>query len=109
MEHASDFGLMTCRACLQPVVLTVEQGFCPRCYYRLECQAICTAAEDQVDRVFDEAFIDIPGECEANEGGALPNEQVDWSSPTIPAPARPAVPLLPPLGVVPSSEPAWSW
>ncbi|MBI2894679.1 MAG: hypothetical protein HYY06_14085 [Deltaproteobacteria bacterium] len=101
MEHASDFGLMTCRACSQPVVLTVEEGFCPRCYYRLECQAICAAAEDRVDRVFEEAFLELSNCADIGDQmeAEVPSEQIDWSAPRVP----------PPLGVEPSSEPAWTW
>lgn len=47
--------LMTCEACRQPVILTVENGLCPRCFYKFECEAICSAAEDEVDRILTES------------------------------------------------------
>ena len=53
LRHAHD--LMTCEACCQPVILTVENGLCPRCFYKFECEAICSAAEDEVDRVLTES------------------------------------------------------
>ncbi len=49
-----DHALMTCEHCHQPVILTVDSGVCPRCFYRLECEAICAAAEEEVDRVLSE-------------------------------------------------------
>lgn len=52
--------LMTCLHCHQPVILTVDSGLCPRCFYRHECEAICAAAEEEVDRVLcEEAFAEV--------------------------------------------------
>jgi len=45
---------MTCSHCAQPAILTDANGLCPRCYYRRECEAICAAAETEVDRVLSE-------------------------------------------------------
>jgi hypothetical protein len=90
---------------MQPVVLTVEEGFCPRCYYRLECQAICAAAEDRVDRIFEEAFLelsrcgDLGERIPSTDESEVSSEQIDWRAPTVP----------PTLAVEPSPEPAWSW
>ena len=42
---------LSCSRCFQAAILTDEGGLCPRCYYRLECEAICAAATSEVDRV----------------------------------------------------------
>jgi hypothetical protein len=47
--------IMTCSCCQEPAILTVEEGLCPRCFYKQECEAICSAAGDEVDRVLAEA------------------------------------------------------
>ena len=57
------YDLMTCEHCRQPVILTVESGLCPRCFYKFECAAICAAAEFEVDRVLTET-----GALDAAEG-----------------------------------------
>jgi len=57
--------LMTCDHCHKPVILTVDSGLCPRCFYKLECEAICAAAEDEVDRVLSDSgpiAVERPGE-----------------------------------------------
>ena len=75
--------LMTCEHCQTPVILTVESsGLCPRCFYKLECEAICTAAEDEVDRVLTE--------------GAFAAALEESTAPTI-------------VYISPTTEPVWSW
>jgi hypothetical protein len=49
--------LMTCASCQEAAILTVEDGLCPRCFYKQECEAICSAAEDEVDRVLTEGAL----------------------------------------------------
>jgi len=75
--------LMTCDHCRQPVILTVDSGLCPRCYYRLECEAICAAAEDEVDRVL------------TDTGPLAASDESPTDSPPTYGSAQP--------------EPAWSW
>lgn len=71
--------LLTCTCCNEPAILTVEDGLCPRCFYKQECEAICSAAEEEVDRVLVEG---------------APSEE----------PAPP-----PRIYVPASPEPVWSW
>jgi len=80
--------LMTCSSCRQPAILTVgdSPGLCPRCFYKQECDAICSAAEEQVDRVLTE--------------GAFAHEPVEEG----PEPVEP-----PRIYVPAASEPVWSW
>jgi hypothetical protein len=68
--------LMTCASCQQAAILTVEDGLCPRCFYKQECEAICSAAEDEVDRVLTEgAFAPEPAAPEPARIH-VPEEQV---------------------------------
>jgi hypothetical protein len=77
--------ILTCSCCHEPAILTVEAspGLCPRCFYKQECEAICSAAEEEVDRVLSE--------------GAQSALSVEEPAP----PPRTYVPASP--------EPVWSW
>jgi hypothetical protein len=83
LDMLPDHALMTCQHCHQPAILTVDGGMCPRCFYRLECEAICAAAEEEVDRMLsEETFTD-----------------------TSDGVAEPAHARVPP----PVAAPVWSW
>lgn len=81
----SGHELLTCSSCEEPAILTVEDsdGLCPRCFYKQECEAICSAAEEEVDRVLTEVGAAVEAADEPVEA--------------------------PRLYVPPSSEPVWSW